>query len=136
MLAMNDDLTCLSLDAINAFGSVDRSKLYDLIKQKILDMLQWFLFITGDGIQVQFAAINSLKLLSGMIQGLTSSNLHYNQRSNGMYNSDHLDRWKKITNGYVDDGLQLILDEYVSFHQILISVYANEIYTFIQAKTP
>ena len=35
MLAMNDDLACSSLDAINAFGSVDRSNLYDLIKQKI-----------------------------------------------------------------------------------------------------
>ena len=130
---MNDNLSCLSLDAINAFGSISREEMYKLIKEKIPDMLQWFLFLYGDGIQVQFDAIHSLEMLGGAIQGLTSSNLYYSamkwavqqnaQQQMEMIEPDFIIDFQM---DYIDDGLQLIMDKYVSdYAKILIEIYTR-----------
>ena len=94
-------------------------------------MLQWFIFLYGDEVDVQFDAMHALKMLGGMIQGLTSSNLYYSamkwdvqQTAFQQMEAISPDFVIDFQMDYVDDGLQLIMDKYIpQYVKILISIY-------------
>ena len=77
MLGLMDNMTLISLDATNAFNSINRTKLYELISMKIPDLIPYFLFLYGGSIDVQFDAHHMLQMQGGAMQGMATSNLLY-----------------------------------------------------------
>ena len=52
MLELNEDASASSLDALNAFGCLCCNNLYQLVVDKLPDIVQWYLFLYGDEINV------------------------------------------------------------------------------------
>ena len=52
IMDLTEDVSCLSLAAINAFGCLCSNKVYGLVKRKSTDLMQWHLFVYGGEIDV------------------------------------------------------------------------------------
>ena len=131
MLELNEDLSCSSLDAINAFGCLCRGRLYNLVRDKLPDILQWYIFLYGDEIDVQFDTRHMLKMVGGIMQGLTSSGLFYSSSKWDIQQNADKRMIAKIPEfridfqvDYMDDGLQLMLSKYIAMYtKIMIEEY-------------
>ena len=62
IMALDDTISGLTIDAINAFGNVCRGGLYGLVRRKLHDVLQWYIFVYGESIMVQFDAIHFFEM--------------------------------------------------------------------------
>ena len=72
-MKLDDDASMVSLDAANAFGSIDRSNTCEMCCDEIPEMVHWFVTLYREAIVVQFDARHKIRLVGVYIQGLTSS---------------------------------------------------------------
>ena len=127
LLSHDENLCMLNLDASNAYNSIGRQSIYDLICDKVPDLRKYFETIYGNEIKVDFAHNRIIMMSSGCIQGLCSSELFYSalkwqiqQNVDNKMQSKYKEQYRMIYQcDYIDDGLNVLhykyIHEYLTF---------------------
>ena len=143
LLKQLQDSSLISLDAINAFSCMCHNQMYMMVREDVVDLLQYYLFLYDGPIDVVFDSTHSLQILGGLIQGFATSMFLYGggkwriqRKANDLMLTKHKDFKIEFQVDYVDDGAQLILDKYLrDYVEILMQIYLEWLISINKKKS-
>jgi hypothetical protein len=110
----------ISIDAANAFNSISRKKIKQLINLEIPALSNYFDFLYGSDIIIDFDHNRRINMFTGLIQGLMSSTLFYAGGKWNIQNEIKSNILKQqpqfkinFQTDYVDDGVIMMNYKYV-----------------------
>jgi hypothetical protein len=128
----DEKLAVLNVDAANAYNSMSRNKVYEILARKDKRMANYFTFLYSDDNIIQYDCQTIIKMYSGFFHGLTSSLVFYGTGKHEVFDNT-IERCIIETNGkfkvymeedYVDDGEIMMEYQYIElFLNILIEEY-------------
>lgn len=132
-IAEKKNLCILSVDATNAYSSIDRQRQYDLICKEIPELAQYFEFLYGESIKVDFGINRTIDISQGDIQGINSSELFYAMSKNKIQNDSMTEMKMKQEDfeilmqcDYCDDGWIVIDHKFVNVYAIHLESQYNK----------
>jgi hypothetical protein len=123
----------LNVDAVNAFNSVSREKLSELVSQKLPALVNYYNFLYGAPNIIDFDHQHRISMSVGNIQGLTSSTLFYSAAKNTV-KTETLQTVTRETPvfkmiygfDYVDDGVDVMKYQHIEIYLKYLTQYYND----------
>ena len=107
-----EDEVLVNVDASNAYNSMDREMQYIMVKEELIDFVNFYKFLYTDKMIIDYDHNHRIKMSNGDIQGLSSSELLYASGKRRIQENTNKRMVEKFINfkinfqsDYIDDGI-------------------------------